>query len=56
MTKDDRVRFTLRIPKPVYKKLGRMAEKKGIAINSEISDILWQHVNVAKIGEKEETG
>ncbi len=52
MTKDNKIRFTLRIPKKVYERLAYMAAQKGIATNSEISNILWQHVQSDKTIEK----
>lgn len=50
MTKDNKVRFTLRIPKTVYDVLAHTATQKGIATNSEISDILWRHIKKTEAG------
>lgn len=48
MTKGKKVRFTLRIPECVYEKLAASAAQKGIATNSEISNVLWQYVHSRK--------
>lgn len=42
MTKD-KVRFTYRMTSKMFKKISAEAEEKGITINAEITNVLWQH-------------
>lgn len=44
MTKDEKVRFTLRLPSSLYKRLAENAREKGLAVNSEILNILWGYI------------
>ena len=41
MTKDDRERFTLRIPSELLLKLKNKADRQGVSVNSLILKILW---------------
>lgn len=41
MTKERRVRFTLRLPDNLIKNLKHEANKQGVSINSLILNILW---------------
>lgn len=42
MTKDDRERFTFRIPGKLMRMLRREAKEKGVSLNALILQILWQ--------------
>lgn len=42
---DNRMRFTLRMPKELYNVLRSIASEKGISTNSGILQILWEWVN-----------
>ena len=41
MTKDERVRFTFRLPKELFDNLKNEAKKKGTSVNALILQILW---------------
>ena len=45
MTKDDRVRFTFRLPNDLFKKVKLEASKQGFSVNTLILQILWDWVN-----------
>lgn len=38
---DNRMRFTLRLPKDLYGTLKNIAAEKGVSVNSVILQILW---------------
>ncbi len=40
--KEDRRRFTLRLPDELFEKLNIEAERRGLSINSMILEILWK--------------
>lgn len=42
MTKDERVRFTLRLPKNLIEDLRKEASEQGFSINALILNILWE--------------
>ena len=42
MTKDERVRFTLRLPKNLIEDLRKEASEQGSSINALILNILWE--------------
>ena len=42
MTKDNRIRFTFRIPTSMFEALKAEAEKRGVSINALILQILWE--------------
>jgi predicted HicB family RNase H-like nuclease len=44
MTKDKRVRFTLRLPNNLIEDLKNQANRQGISINALILNILWEWV------------
>lgn len=44
MNKDDRARFTLRLPKELFSLLQEDANKIGVPVNSLILQILWSYV------------
>lgn len=44
MNKDDRTRFTLRLPKELFSLLQEDANKIGVSVNSLILQILWSYV------------
>ena len=44
MTKDKRVRFTLRLPNNLIECLRKEANKQGVSINALILNILWEWV------------
>lgn len=44
MSKDERKRFTFRIPEELYVRLKEEAEKQGVSFNALILQILWQWV------------
>ena len=46
MKKDERLRFTLRIPKPLFNLVQDKAIYTGVATNALILQILWQWVKV----------
>lgn len=39
--KDERCRFTLRLPKELFERIQFEAERKGLSMNSIILEILW---------------
>lgn len=41
MTKDDRCRFTFRLPEKLMNELKELAQERGISLNSFILEILW---------------
>ena len=41
MTKDERVRFTFRLPKELFDNLKNEAKKQGTSVNALILQILW---------------
>lgn len=41
MTKDNRVRFTFRIPENIFEKLKAEAMLRGVSVNAFILQILW---------------
>ena len=41
MTKDDRIRFTLRLPNELLNKLKEEARRQGVSLNALILQILW---------------
>ena len=43
-TIDNRTRFTLRLPKPLYNRICTEAERMGISTNSMFVKILWDWV------------
>lgn len=42
MTKDERVRFTFRLPKELFEDLKSEAKKQGFSVNALILQILWE--------------
>ena len=48
MTKDERIRFTLRMPQALYEVLASRAAAQGIAVNSLILNMLWGTVQKGK--------
>lgn len=51
MTKDERIRFTLRMPTELFNKVQKEANKIGCAVNAMVLQILWDWV---KENEKKE--
>lgn len=45
MTKDERVRFTFRLPNDLFKKIKLEAHKQGFSVNALILQILWDWVD-----------
>lgn len=43
MTKDDRARFTFRMPETLYQTLDKRAEELGVSKNALILQILWDY-------------
>ena len=52
MTKDERARFTFRIPIKLMQLLREESEEKGISINSLILQILWDGIKDKKGGKR----
>ncbi|WP_154666507.1 Arc family DNA-binding protein [Anaeromassilibacillus senegalensis] len=48
MTKDDRVRFTFRIPEKTFHQLKEEARCMGVSTNALILQILWEWANKQK--------
>lgn len=44
MTKDNRARFTFRMPEPMFNALRARAEELGVSMNALILQILWDWV------------
>lgn len=44
MSKDNRARFTLRLPAELLEQLGKEANYEGVPINAFILKILWEWV------------
>lgn len=40
--KDERVRFTFRLPQELMEKIKQSANKQGISLNAQILQILWE--------------
>ena len=40
--KDERVRFTFRLPQELMEKIKQAANKQGISLNAQILQILWE--------------
>lgn len=53
MTKDERIRFTLRMPVELFNKVQKEANKIGCSVNAMVLQILWDWV---KENEKKEGG
>ena len=51
MTRDDRARFTFRLPVALYETLRVEAKTRGVSINSIILQILWDFVKNTEKGE-----
>ena len=45
MTKDERVRFTFRLPNELFNKVKFEASKQGVSVNALILQILWDWVD-----------
>lgn len=43
MTKEKKVRFTYRMTQKMFDKVCANANEKGITINAEITNVLWEH-------------
>lgn len=56
MTKDERIRFTLRMPTELFNKVQKEANKIGCSVNAMVLQILWDWVkeNEKKEGENSE--
>ena len=56
MTKDERIRFTLRMPTELFNKVQKEANKIGCSVNAMVLQILWDWVkeNEKKRGVREQ--
>lgn len=48
MTKDERVRFTFRLPQSLFAQLKTQADSLGVSVNSLILQILWDWADKQK--------